>query len=131
MSPLFGRSDERAAQDAAAGAEFERLCALPVADLAAEILLAFGPDQERPAHSVAGACVSLMDSQPRGRRYLIDLKRPVQEAIQALEHAGLLVGKVRSGGSGNTQMIMNITRLGETALAEGDVRRYLQAPAQP
>jgi hypothetical protein len=131
MSPLFGKSEEKIAQEAAAQAAFERLSALPVADLAAEILPAFGPDQTRTAHSLVGACVWLMDSQPRGKRYLIDLKRPVQEALQALEHAGLLIGKVRSGGSGNAQTIMNITRMGETALAEGDIRRYLQAPPQP
>ena len=62
----------------------------------------------------------------RGKKHMLDLKRPVEEAIQALEHAGLLTGKVRSGGSGHAQTILSITRLGETALAEGDVRCYLQ-----
>jgi hypothetical protein len=41
---LFGNKEEKAAKAAAAQAESERLIALPVADLAAEIMPAFGPD---------------------------------------------------------------------------------------
>jgi hypothetical protein len=41
--------------------------------------------------------------------------------------AGLDGGQVFAG---NTQMIVNITRLGESALAEGNVRSYLKAPPQ-
>ena len=130
MSPLFRKSEQKIAQESAAQAEFERLTALPVAHLAAELLPAFGPGATRPAQSAAGACLWLMASYPHSAKYSIDLKRPVREAIQALEHADLLIGRVRSGGTGNTQMIVNITRLGESALAEGGVRSYLKAPPQ-
>jgi hypothetical protein len=41
---LFGNREEKTARAAAAEAESERLRSLPVADLAAEILPAFGPD---------------------------------------------------------------------------------------
>jgi hypothetical protein len=121
---LFRRSEGKIAQEAAAQAEFERLNGLSVDDLAAELLPAFGPGQKRPAQSMVGACLWLASSFPGGKNYMLDLKRPVQEAIQALEHAGLLTGRVRSGSSAQT--ILSITRLGETALADADIRRYLQ-----
>jgi hypothetical protein len=122
---LFRRSEGKIAQEAAAQAEFERLNGLSVDDLAAELLPAFGPGQKRPAQSMVGACLWLACSFPGGKKYMLDLKRPVQEAIQALEHAGLLTGRVRSGSSAQT--ILSITRLGETALADADIRRYLSA----
>jgi hypothetical protein len=132
MSPLFGKSERKISQEAAAQAEFERRNALPVADLAAEILPAFGRDGKRPAHSALGASNWLMASYPGGTKYLKDLQRPVREAIQALEHGGLLNERVRSSGGGaGAQMIVDITRLGETAFADGDVRRHLQPPPQP
>ena len=131
MSPLFRKSKRGLAQESAARMEFERLNALPVADLAAEVMPAFDPAARRPAHSIVGACLWLMGSCPHGTAYLIYLKRPVLEAIQALEHAGLLISRVRSGGAGTTtQSIVTITRLGETALAEGSVQRHLQPAAQ-
>ena len=132
MSPLFGRREEKIAQEAAAQAEFERLSALPVVDLATELLPAFGADAKKPVHSALVATNWIMASYPRGGKYLKDLQQPVREALQALEHAGLLTQRVRiSGGGGGSQMLMNITRLGETALAEGSVRRYLESSARP
>ena len=127
MSPLFRKSEKRLAQEAAAKAEFEHLCALPVPELAAEILPTFGPDAKRPVHTSLGASRRLMERYGGvGVTYLRGLEQPMEEAIQALEHASLLTRKVRSYGSGNTEMLMYITRLGETALAEGNVRRYLE-----
>jgi hypothetical protein len=51
MSPLFGNKgnkEEKAAQQAAASAEIERLCALPVADLAVDILATVNPSASGP-----------------------------------------------------------------------------------
>ena len=44
---MFGNKGEKAAQDVAVSAEIERLISLPVADLAAEMMPAFGPDGPR------------------------------------------------------------------------------------
>ena len=128
VSPLFRKREQKIAQEAAAEAECERLIALSAADLAAELLPAFGPAQKRPAQSLVGACLWLTSSFPGGKKYLLDVKRPVEEAVQTLENAGLFTGRVRSGGSGHAQTIINITHLGETALAEDNVRRYLERP---
>lgn len=49
---------------------------------------------------------------------------PVQEGLQALEHAEL-IRRVRLG-EGSSHVVA--TRLGETALAEGTVRQYLNRP---
>ena len=91
MSPFFGNKADMVAQQAAVQTEYERLSALPVADLAAEILPAFGG--QRPANGPITAGAWLMGSFPRGQARATcvrDLQRPVLAAIQALEHAGLL-----------------------------------------
>jgi hypothetical protein len=122
MSPLFRKSQEKEAEEAAAQAEFERLNGLPVPDLAAELLPAFSPDQKRSAHGPLIAANWLMASYPGGTKYLKPLQEPVREAMQALEHAGLLIMVTQNAGGAK----MDITRLGETALAQGTVREYLQ-----
>lgn len=119
MSPLFGKSEEKAAQEAAALAELERLKGLPVADLAGELLPAFGPDGI--PHARAGVrpqqlCKWLMGSYPRASKFNPgQLLMPVREGLQNLEHAEL----VTSSGLDRAS-IWRVTRLGENQLAQGE-----------
>ena len=124
MSRLFGKSEQRRAQETAAQAECERLSRLPAADLAAEILPAFRAGQKHPANGPLGASEWLMAEYPRGvaARCVQQLRQPVAAAIQALEHAGLLHQVL--GGEGRRTRFA-ITSVGETALAENSARSYL------
>ena len=123
MSALFRRSEEKVAQDEAAKAEAERLAALAPADLAVEVLPAFAAENVEPhVHSSLMACKFLMSSFPKGTRIPArDLDPPVHAALQQLVNAGLLMERAEP----NQPPRMYITPLGETALSEGDVRRYL------
>ena len=123
MSALFRKSEEKIAQEDAASAEAERLVALPPPDLAAEVLPAFAPENVKThVHSSLMACQWLMSSFPKGTRYpLKELDPPVRAALQVLLNAGLLMERAQP----NRPPQMHITPLGETALVEGDVRRYL------
>jgi hypothetical protein len=114
---LFGNKEEKAAQDQAAQAEAERLSSLPVPELAAEVLRAYGPEGPSPGEAINLLRVLswLMDSYPRGTKYLKDLQQPVQEANQALENAGLIMEVGRRGAGAQRK----ITREGEQALADG------------
>ena len=62
----------------------------------------------------------LMADYPR-KPSIKPLVEPVREAIQALEHAGLLLRRTSSDGAST----VDLTRLGETALAEGNIRKHL------
>jgi hypothetical protein len=127
VSPLFGNKDQKAAADAAAAAEVERLIALPVANLAADVMPAFTPGAI-PGHGVhiekIGVSRWLLKSYPRGlkSKNVQRLLEPVTEALQALEHAGLV--KLEVGGGGH-QSLYSVTRLGETVIAEGSARERL------
>ena len=127
VSPLFGKRGEKAAQREAARAEIERLASLPAADLAVEIMPAFGPNGVRGAdrRGLASFQIAnwLVASFPGRAGIWEQLVDPVSEAIQRLEHAGL-VQRTTPGqpGSGDTVML---TRLGHTALSEGSARRHL------
>jgi hypothetical protein len=117
---MFGNSDEKAT----ARAECERFSALPVAELAAAILPAFGPDAKRPANGPIMAADWLVASYPRGVRAqcVHDLVVPVRAAIEALLHAGLLGQRMQNTGGGR----LFLTSAGETALARGNARQYLE-----
>jgi hypothetical protein len=106
----------------------DRLSALSARDLAEELMPAFGPDG--PTTPGWGHIVNwlragtwLMSSYPRGSQFVKELQAPVSEGLQALEHAGLV--EQRSVNSSETPAL-GATRLGETALAEGKVCRYLE-----
>jgi len=127
---VFGNKEEKAAQDAAAKAEAERLTALPVPDLAEEIMAAFGPDGASPSGEGSGLNILqigsfMMDSFPRGTKQLTALRQPLREGIQALENAGLLMQTTGTTGPGGH---VTITRLGEQALAEGSVKSQVAGP---
>jgi hypothetical protein len=127
VSPLFGNKEDKVAQEAAAKAEAGRLGALSVAELAAEMMPAFGADGpgrgSRHEVNVLQVANWLMSPYPRGTKFLGELEQPVREGIQALEHAGLVQrwGEPSAGGR------LSATRLGEAALADGSVRQYLDA----
>lgn len=128
MSPLFRKSDEQIAQQAAAEAELSRLEALPVDELALEILPAFGPQGVRAGRSVRvqDVCKWLMTSFPGKSYNPLQILGPVNEGIQRLENAGLVLRRVQEGGGSR----ISVTRLGETALADGTAKQLL-TPSGP
>jgi hypothetical protein len=121
---LFGNKEEKAAQDQAAQAEAERLESLSAVELAETLMPAFGPDGPKPGGYLNQLQVGmwLMSSFPRGTKLLTDLREPIMEGLQVLENADLIVGRSRGG----TASLLKATRLGEEALAEGNVAKHLQ-----
>ena len=76
-------------QDEAERAEIERLTALPPADLAVEIMPAFGgPEGPRGGKEMSSlqVVIWLMRRHPRGTRNVDALHTAVREAMQVLEH---------------------------------------------
>jgi hypothetical protein len=130
MRGVRGRKAAKAARRAAANAEIERLCALPVPELAAEILPAWTWDGMRTTnHAARDAAQWIMARFPRYPKGQEALVPAVQEAIQALEHAGLLIRHVGF----NAQISVDLTRQGWAAVVEDTAREYLpkDAPAWP
>jgi hypothetical protein len=120
---LFGNKEEKVAQKQAAETEAGRLQSLPVAELAEAVMPAFGPEGARPGSEINILQVLswLMRSYSGGTKYLTQLRQPTREAIQALENAGLVI-QMGPGGPGAR---LKATSLGDTALAEGTVAKYL------
>ena len=122
---LFGNRAEKRAKVAAAQGESERLRALPVRELAAEVMAAFGPNgvnaksghRQGPMEVVSW----LLPNAPV--KYRQPILAPVIEALGVLEQASLLTR--RSFGSEGQASTYHASRLGETALAEGTVRKQL------
>jgi hypothetical protein len=124
--PLFGGGAEKAAQEAAAQAEFERLSTIPRPELAAEVMGVFaagqpGAKNPRQGLNILQVMMWLMASQPRGTSYLSQLEIPVREALQLLENASLVL-KLDNRIAGAH---LTATTLGQQALAEGTVAQYL------
>jgi len=124
MSPLFRRNEEKEARKAAAKVEIERLRALPVDELAPDVLLGLGPDG--PAHGtstrVQQLCQYLLRDYPgAGNMDTLNLTAAVNEALDMLDDAGLV-----SPISVQRTPVWKITRLGLSTLAEGDVRERLR-----
>jgi hypothetical protein len=130
MSPLFRKSVEKVAQEAAGLAELERLRGLGANDLALAILPALGPDGI--AHARAGVrpqhlCDWLTASFPGAFKFNpLQLLLPVRDGRQRLEHANLV-----SSSSLDRASLWRLTSLGETALADGTARTYLAGPTGP
>ncbi len=123
MSPLFRRSEEKAARKAAARQEIERLRALSVDDLAAKVFPGLGPDGPTHGTSVRAQqlCGYLLDDYPgAGQLATLDLLAPVNRALDRLHDARLV-----SPISVQRVPVWRITPLGETILAEGTVRERL------
>jgi len=124
VSPLFRRSEEKAARKAAAKQEIERLRALSVDDLAADLLPGLGPDG--PTHGASvwpqQLCQYLLKDYPgAGQMQTLDLSVAVNRALGRLQHAGLV-----SPISVQRTPLWRITPLGESTLAEGNVRERLR-----
>jgi hypothetical protein len=124
---IFGgkNKEEKSLQDAAAKAAADRLVALPVPELAAEMLPAFGPDGPGKDGKETGTLqvgMFLMGDFPRGNLFIKQLVGPIHEGFQALENAGLIERRVRNiGGS-----VVSVTRLGTEALETDTAGKYLQ-----
>lgn len=127
VSPLFGNREDKAAQKDAANAEVDRLLGLPVPELAAEVMPAFGPDGPR-GHGPNGGInilqvmIFMMRSFPKATGFMTKLQEPVRESVQALENAGLALRSGTRDGSW-----YSATRLGQSALADGTVSQQLKA----
>lgn len=125
MLLLLATNEERRARQLAAEAEATRLSALPVADLAAELMPAFGargPGRgARREVNLLQLSNWLMRSFPGGAKYLRDLVRPTREAVHALESAGL----IERLGQANIGQRFAATPLGETAIGDGSARQHI------
>ena len=124
MSPLFRRNEEKAARKAAAKQEIERLRALGVDDLAVMLLPGLGPDGPTQGTSVWPQQLCgylLVDFPDAGRMDTLDLLAPVNKALDMLDGAGLV-----SPISVQRTPVWRITPLGESVLAEGNVRERLR-----
>jgi hypothetical protein len=125
MSPLFGNKQKKAEHDAAAQAALDRLLELPVLDLAAEILPAFNSGAVSGSGGRVNALLAanfLTKQGPRVSGNVRSLLGPAREGLQALEHAGLIT---QGGSSSGASPSYTVTRLGQTALAEGSAHKYL------
>jgi hypothetical protein len=123
MSPLFRRSEEKVARKAAAKQEIERLRALPIDDLAVDVLAGLGPDGPTHGHSVTRQqlCRYLLSDHPgAGQMDTLDLLVPVRKALERLEGLGFVYPI-----SVQREPVWQITPLGETTLADGTVRQRL------
>jgi hypothetical protein len=72
MSPLFGMSEAKAAQDDAAKAEADRLGALAPADMAVELMPAFGRSGELRPRSQENIAAGLHLASMLGK-FLVDV----------------------------------------------------------
>jgi hypothetical protein len=132
LSPLFRKSEEKAAREEAGRVEFERLMALPMPDLARELMPAFGPDGPHGRGPDGGINILQLlgwvstSHFPGGVSYQRKLMEPVREGVQALERAGLVLSTRRQQGTW-----MAATRLGQTALADGTVQDHLARQPSP
>lgn len=124
MSPLFRRNEEKAARKAAARVEIERLRAVGVDDMAVDLLPALGPDGPTRGTSVRvqQLCQYLLRDYPgAGQMDTLNLMGPVNKALDRLEGVGLV-----SPISVQRSPVWRITPLGESILAQGNVRERLQ-----
>jgi hypothetical protein len=125
---VFGRNkEEKQARRAAAQAEVDRLRALSPSDMAVEVLpkLAQITAEHRTVTYVGALALMLRLLDGHHGAGGIDFKvllYPVQDALQRLEHANLVVGRTinDSGTQG-----WRLTDLGQQALAAGDVAARL------
>ena len=122
---LFGNKADKQAKTAAAEAESQRLLALSLPELAAEVMSAFGPaginaksgHRQGPMEVVSWL---LPDAPVRHRQPVLG---PVVEALGVLEHSDLLTR--RTFGTHGKASTYHASRLGEAALAAGTVGKQL------
>jgi hypothetical protein len=123
VSPLFRRSEEKQAQRAAGKAEVERLRALSVEDLAADMLSGLGPDGPTHGTSIRAQQLAqylLREFPGAGQRATLDLLAAVNRALDVLRDAGLVAPI-----SVQREPVWRITARGQRTLADGTVRSRL------
>jgi hypothetical protein len=123
MSPLFRRSEEKEARRAAAKAEVQRLRALSVEDLAADMMSGLGPDGPTHGTSIRAQQLAqylLREFPGAGQRATLDLLAAVHRALDVLREAGLVAPI-----SVQREPVWRITPRGERTLADGTVRSRL------
>jgi hypothetical protein len=124
---LFGNREEKAAKEAEAQGELDRLTGLQQPELGAEIMRAFGHDglETKSGHRQGPIEVTnwLMSSYSSQTKFTQPLLRPVMEGLQALDNAGLVEN--RGFGDRGAAKTYHATRAGEEALADGSVARRL------
>ena len=128
--PLFG--GKREAENDKLRAELARIEALPLKDLAVEVMnKGFGPggpaaDAPGAPQHIAGAFNPAEGSFGIDDQALEDMFVVVVEGLQVLEHAGLV--RFLIGGSGGVyDQFYTVTRLGRAALQEGTVAQMVGA----
>jgi hypothetical protein len=138
---LFGSDEKEQREDGALAAEFERIERMPLAQLGEEVMVrAWGHGGPGDAHAkergktglalwqiqelfgVSGA--SLFGSPSGQPTAIVDV---LEEALQVLEHAGLVL--LRVGGGDIIKAEFRPTRAGLRAIDSGDVRARIEAPA--
>jgi hypothetical protein len=127
---LFGNKAQKQMEEAAAAKEeADRLAGLPVAEIAAEILAAFGPDGpgKNATKSIGTFQIGLwlMRDFPRGNQYMKELLAPIREGTQALEHAELV--EIRATNNGGVAERAMATRLGLATIEDGSAAEKLAA----
>ncbi len=127
MSPLFRKSEEKLAQQAAAEAEIARLRALPSKELAGRLLPLLGPNGIHGGHSSVRAqelCDRLLSDYPGiGSMKRLDLLSAVGNGLDVLERAGLVAPI-----SYQRSPMWRITTLGASTLEEGTLEQRLGTP---
>src|ERR1700722_5834016 len=125
--PLFRDKNE---ENDKLRAELDRIAALPLQSLAAEAMIkGFGPgtkgvDGPTGMGTIAGAFNPAMISVGIDQNALDVMYSITAEAVQVLEHAGLVRCDVAGGGS-VYGMIWTATRCGQQALEQNAVERVL------
>jgi len=122
---FFGDGEKRQADNEALQAEVARIGALPVKQLAVEVMTkGFGPGGPaaggvlaRPS-DIAGAFIPTESSHDLDQSQLDTLYQIAVEGLQALEHAGLVRFQliIDAGTNDNYNLNYTATRLGTTAL---------------
>ena len=121
-----------------------RLVALPLPQLAAEVMAnAFKPEYDPedgltelavivntflPPH---GEFTGPIYKQPPPSGAEFSIRDLIREALQSLEHAGLLIPKNYESNGNWTHLGWGTTRLGRAALTDGSVERRVEAAAPP
>lgn len=132
--PLFG--GKREAENEKLRTELARIEALPLKELAAEVMVKGfspgGPAADAPGtpQHIAGAFNPAEGSFGIDDQALRDMFVVVVEGLQVLEHAGLV--RYMIGGSGGVyDQFYTLTRLGQAALRDGTVEQILAGSGAP
>jgi hypothetical protein len=125
--PLFRKSEEKLARQAAVQAEIDRLKTLSVEELAVILLPGLGSDTVAPGRNLRPQelCEYLLRDLPgAGQTKPLQLMARVRRALEKLEDAELV-----SSFAIQRSPLWQITSLGEAVLAQGTAAQHLVKPA--